>query len=533
MNGYRSHSIKNILLPCLGFSAITGVCSALLITVFKWAAGIAVAASERMYEVVRENPVKLPWLLLGAAFLGLLVAGIMKFSRSIRGGGIPASIAAIRGLTDFKWLKSAFLLPISALLTFLSGVPLGTEGPCVQMGTAVGDGTIRLFGKEKHRGWRRYLMTGGASAGFSLATGAPITAIVFSMEEIHGRFSPLLVTVTAMSVSICQLTAQLLEHFGFGSIAMFHMVEIPAFSPLLVFAPLVVGLLCGFCALFFTKLYDFIDRMVKSYLQKLPKYIKFPLIFVCVALIGFFFEKFLGTGHALIDHLMEGHLYETEATWHLLIIVFLVRGVLMMVSNTAGVTGGIFLPTLASGAIIGALCAEVFIALGFIDAEFYILFVVIGMAAFLGASSRIPVTACMFAIEALCGFHNILPIIIATIAAFLVVELSGLEDFTGTVVHAKTKEAHGDKKAQSIDVPLTVCPGSFVIDKELRDILWPASCVVLGMEKGPNKSEKVGIAAGDVLTVHYVTYDPEITAQEFEQLVGDQCEEIDRLMRPV
>jgi hypothetical protein len=83
-----------------------------------------------------------------------------------------------------------------------------------------------------------------------------------------------------------------------------------------------------------------------------------------------------------------------------------------------------------------------------------------------------------------------------------------------------------------IEVPLTVRKGSFVIDKDIRDVLWPASCTLLSIERGPNKTNKIGIAEGDILTVHYTTYDPAATATEFEVLVGDQSEEIDKIMRP-
>ena len=158
--------------------------------------------------------------------------------------------------------------------------------------------------------------------------------------------------------------------------------------------------------------------------------------------------------------------------------------------------------------------------------------VVVGMVAFLGASMRIPLTACVFAIEAFGGFYNILPLFAAVTAAFMLVEASGLSDFTSTVIKAKTNAIHEGKKPQIIEVPLTVYKGSFVIDKEIRDVLWPASCTMLSIERGPNKTNKVGIAEGDILTVHYTTYDPVATANEFEVLVGDQCAEIDEIMRP-
>lgn len=533
MNDHRSHYIKNLLLPCLTFSAVTGVFSALLIAFFKLAASAVVGLSERIYEFVRLNPMWLPALILGAALIGFLASLILTFSHSCRGGGIPTSITAIRGITGFKWLKSAFLLPISALLTFLCGVPLGTEGPCVQMGTAIGDGTVRLIGGKKHSGWRRYMMTGGASAGFSLATGAPITAILFSMEEIHKRFSPLLFTVASMTVAVSQITAYLLSLLGFGSLALFHVDSLSPLSLGLVFVPLIVGCVCGICSVFFTRLYNFIDKIMRRWFEKISVKIKFPIIFGLVSLVGFFFAKMLGSGHGLVDHLLGEHLFETETFWYLLIIIFLVRAIFMMVSNTAGVTGGIFLPTLAFGAILGALCAELFIALGIVGEEHYVLLVVMGMTSFLGASSRIPLTACVFAIEALAGIHNIFFIIIAIMSAFICVEISGLDDFTDTVIKAKAHAIHKGKEPYIIEAPLTVCKGAFVIDKEPRDILWPADCVVLSTEKGGDRRGKLGMAEGDIVTVHYKTYDPVATAAEFEVLVGDQSEDVDRIMRPL
>lgn len=532
MKHYHNHYIKNLLLPCLAFSVTAGVFSTLLITAFQWATEQVIHLSDTIYGAVRANPVWLPALVGGAALIGLIASFILSFSHSCRGGGIPTSIAAIRGITGFKWIKSAFVLPLSALLTFLCGLPLGTEGPCVQMGTAIGDGAVKLLGGKKHVGWRRYGMTGGAAAGFSLATGAPITAILFSMEEIHNRFSPLLFSIASISVIVSQLTARLLAHFGIGSHGLFHLDSLPALAPKFFLIPLAIGLLCGACSIFFTRAYHHFDKLVRVRLGKLSVKVKFPIIFACIALIGFFFAKALGSGHALVDHLLGEHLFETHTLWYFLIAIFLIRAVLMMIANTAGVTGGIFLPTLAFGAIIGALCAEGCIALGIIGSEYYVLLVVLGMTAFLGANSRIPVTACVFAIEALCGIHNVLAVVIAATVAFLVVELTGEDDFTDTVVKIKAHAIHNGKVPHLIEVPLTVYKDSFVIDKELRDILWPASCVVLSVERGPNRTEKLGLAEGDVLTVYYKTYDPVATAEEFEVLVGNQSEEIDRIMRP-
>ena len=532
MNKYHSHYIKNLLIPCLVFSVITGIISSLFVTAFKIASGYAVRLSEIIYEGVIATPAFLPLLIVGAAAVGLIASLIISYSHSCRGGGIPTSIAAIRGIVNFNWIKSIFFLPISALLSFIVGVPLGTEGPCVQMGTATGDGVVQLIGGKKYRGWRRYMMVGGAASGFTLATGSPITAILFSMEELHKTISPLLFSVVSVSVLTSQLTSRFLAGLGIGSTSLFDIRLLDALPLRLIFIPLFIGLVAGGCSILFIKLYNFVDAFVKNKLRRLSVKFKLPIIFALVSVVGFFIPKILGSGHSLIEHLIGDHRLETEIVWYLLISFFIIRAIFMMVSNVSGVTGGIFLPTLAFGAILGTICAEAFIALGFIGEEYYALLVVVGMVSFLGASMRIPVTACVFAIEALGAFYNILPVAVAVTAAFLPVEVSGLSDFTSTVIKAKAKAIHKGKVPHVIEVPLTVRSGSFAIDKDIRDILWPASCTLLSIERGPNKTGKLGIAEGDILTVHYTTYDPVVTANEFEILVGNQDEEIDEIMRP-
>ncbi len=525
MNHRVCNHIKNLLLPCLGFSLSAGILSAILVTLFKLAAEAVIHLSTKFYGAVRVNPVLLPLLVLCASAIGLVASFVLSASRSCRGGGIPTSVAAIRGIVSFKWLASIFVLPFSALLTFFCGLPLGTEGPCVQMGTAIGDGVVKCFGNRKYKGWRRYVMTGGASAGFSIATFSPITAILFSMEELHKHFSPLVLTIASLSVVSAQITVQILSALGIGSGRLFHIPEIPAIPLKLLFVPLILGLTCGVCSMLFTRFYHWIDGWMVRVLKKLSVKLLFPLLFGAVSIIGFFLPDAPGTGHSLVETLLHA-----QIAWYLLVLIFLIRAVVMMVSNTAGVTGGVFLPTLALGAIIGSLVTKLLLTLGWIEADLAILVVVLGIAAFLGATSRIPITACVFAVEALGGINNVIPVIIATTAALLVVELSGLEDFTDTVIEAKVHSISKGKVPAVIETSLNVRENSFVVGKELRDILWPSSCAVVSFERAPENRGKTGVAPGDVIAVHYKTYNPDATADEFNALVGDQPEQINCIM---
>ena len=520
MKNYLYNDTKRIL-PFLGLSIVTGFLSAVIGTAFKLGAEGVIHLSATIYSAVRQNWLWIPVLVISAAALGLLASFVVSRAQSCKGGGIPASAAAVRGIVSFNWLSSVLVLPFSALLTFFCGLPLGTEGPCVQMGTAIGDGVVQCFGSKKYQGWRRYIMTSGASAGFSIATASPISAIIFSIEELHKKFSPLLLTGVSISVMTAQITAQIFDLFGIESGKLFHLPEINTLSINLLFTPVLVGIICGLGSVLFTQCYHMIERIVRTVLRKLSIKIMFPILFACVSIVGVCLADTLGTGHALVDKL-----FQTHTVWYLLLLVFLIRAVFVMVSNTAGVTGGLFLPTLAFGAILGSLCAEGMIAVGLLEPHHYILMVVLGITAFLGATSQIPLTACVFAVETLCGINNVLTVIIATTVAFLIAKLSRIEDITDAVIKAKEHSARGEIEPTVIVDSFTVNERSFVAGKELRDILLPNSCVVVSIERAHESHGSEKIHLGDVITVRYKTYNPAATAEELSILVGNQFEQI-------
>ena len=524
MSKRLSDNMRNLYLPCIGLSVAAGVSSAIIITIFKICAEALIHFSGVIYGLVRENPVWLPLLILGAAVIGLLASFLYFLSNSSRGGGIPSSVAAIRGILSFRWLTCIIVLPFSAFMSFFCGLPLGTEGPCVQLGTAVGDGITKCLASKKQKGWRRYIMTGGASAGFSLAASSPVTAIIFAMEELHKRFSPLLMTVASISVMSAQITVQAFSSLGIGTVGLFHIPEIQAISPKLLFAPLIVGLASGFCSLLFSALYQRINKIIGFILKKISVKILFPMLFSSIALIGFFMTDSLGTGHSLIEKL-----FSLEIIWYFIILIFLVRSILMMLSNTAGVTGGVFLPTLSFGALLGSLLGQAMMALGWIDPSEYLLMVVLGIVAFLGATSHIPITASIFAIEALGGFTNVLSVIIAVTVSFLVVEIFDGNDFTDTVIEAKTRSIKIGN-ASEVEVSLTVSEDAFVIGKHLRDILWPNDCFVVSIERSHGHRKIHEIMEGDVITVRYKTYNPCLVTEELTVLMGKQSPEIEKLM---
>lgn len=510
--------IKNILLPCLVYPIITGLFTGGLIFLFKLAVSKVVPFSASLYSAASEKTAFLPLLLLGAALLGCVSALILRFAPNCKGGGIPTAITLLRGLSDFNWIKSILLLFPSAIITYLGGVPLGTEGPAVQMGTAVGRGTVKIFAK-KRLAWDRYIMTSGASAGFAAATGAPLTGIIFAFEEAHGRFNSMLFMSSAVSALTSTAVMRFLCPLTGISPVLFHISTAEAMPLKNIWICGIIGIFCAATAGIFTKVYSKVHNLSSSFISRLPMAVKVGFVFVVTALSGFFCREITGSGDHIIEELLEGHVNPA-----LLILLLCVRGIILIVANNIGITGGLFVPNLCFGAIIGALCGKGIISLGLLPEEYYIICVITGISAFLAACSKTPLMALAFCIEALGGTANLIPVAVGIIVAYMAVETLSIHDFTDIVIDSKLKKAYNGRKKETVDITMTVGEGSFAEGKQVRDILWPPRCTVLSVHKKPSTHHhsQTGISAGDELELHFETYDRSETVKILESIVSKQ-----------
>lgn len=511
--------LNNILFPCVVFSGVTGVVTGGLIFLFRWGVSFVADWSFSAYEWVRQNPLWLGVFLLIAGVLGGLSWLFWNYLPDGRGGGIPASIGWVRGVLSFRWFFCLIGTFFASMITYLGGVPLGTEGPSVLMGTAVGKGTVRLLGR-RHPAWDRYVMTGGAGAGFAAATGAPLTGILFAFEEAHQRFSPMLLMVSAMTAISASLTSKGLFTLTGTSWSLFDFPQLQGLPLRYAWAPLLVGIVCGLFAVVFTKGYDWTERLLSKG-KKVPSFLRIVLLFVLVALVGFFFPESTGSGHDLIESVFHG-----QGFWFLLVALLLIRAVFLIFANNLGITGGLFIPSLAFGALLGALCGKALITLGILPESYFGVLVLVGMCSFLGASARTPLMAIAFSMEALSGINNVLPVVLGVCFAFVVIELTGMECFVDTVLFKKIRASQAGKQMEIKEEKFTVQPNSFVIGKEVRDILWPPHCQVLSIDHVHSAAHGgATLEQGDVLHLYYQTSDPDETSWQIEALLGKQVRE--------
>ena len=147
------------------------------------------------------------------------------------------------------------------------------------------------------------------------------------------------------------------------------------------------------------------------------------------------------------------------------------------------------------------------------------------MAALLGSSVRTPITAIIFALEAMSGLQNVVYFALGVAVAYIVVEMLRVESINDIVIGYKLAEENKGKTMRVVDTYVTVKEGAFAVGKETRDVFWPQSCVVLSIKKN-NKAhtrrESGGIHVGDILHVHYLTTDTALTHRELCAIVGEQ-----------
>ncbi len=513
-------NLRHILIPCLVLSSICGLFTGLLIFAFKWLAEKVIGWSLGFYSLAQTDPINAILLFLGLVLLGSISYIILKHVPNCRGGGIPTAVTYMRGFLSFNWVNNAFILLASSLITFCGGVPLGNEGPSVQMGCAVGHGTSRLLAR-KNKAWDRYIMTGGACAGFSIATGTILSGMLFAFEEVHRRFSPLIFIAVATAIASSTVTMDVLCSLTGMESQLFHFILDKILPLSYLWIPIIIGAVVGMSAIVFTKLYKVVGVVLNTALKKVPLLVKTISIFVIVGIFGIISTDYLGSGHDLIDKLLHGQNF----AWYMLLIYLLVRATLLLFANRTGITGGLFLPSLAFGAIIGDLIAGAFIEFNLLPMEYRSLMVVIGMASYLAAASRIPLTAIAFSIEAMSGLGNILPIAVGVGVSYLVIVISGVPAFSDTVIENKIMQSRKDKEVHVIDVHMPVMEGAFVIGKEIRDILWPPTCAVLSVDKEDIYDEM--LHPGDRLHLRYKTTDPEKTMQILQSLLGKPNEALD------
>ncbi len=418
MNTVKNHKLNISFLP---LSILCGIFTGFAVFLFKFCATYVIRFSKWAYTFTAQNSVYIPLFLLGIIALGGVIYFLLKTEPQIKGGGIPTAVKFIREGKSFNVIKNIFLVPISALVTFLSGVPLGNEGPSVQLGCAMGEGVAK-FSKKNIAQNRSNIMTAGACAGFGVATGAPVSAMLFAVEEVKGKLSYKMIFSVIISTIFAAATAKGFCYLTGADYNLFHIENNDVLPIKYIWIPLIVGLVTGLVVLLYCGLCKLYEKLEEKGMGKIHLWIKIEIILLVSSLLGLLSQMYIGTGHDISHHLLEG---ETIGLL-LLISALIVRLIILVFANKTGITGGLFVPSLALGALIGGISADVLSVTTLLPAEYSFILVIMGMTAFLGIRSKMPFVALLFAVEVLNGYNNIVPIALCLATAYGITKIPNI-----------------------------------------------------------------------------------------------------------
>ncbi len=238
---------------------------------------------------------------------------------------------------------------------------------------------------------------------------------------------------------------------------------------------------------------------------------------------GLISEVNLSSGHHLIEELMHGHL-----PWFLLFAFVAVRMTVMILANSTGITGGMFLPIMALGAMVSSIIGGFLITRTPLTSGYYPVVVVLGITACIASMMKMPLTAIVFSIEALSAHENIVPVLIVSILSYFITELFEVESINEIVLENRLETMREGKESVTIEKNVTVGAKTFAVGKLVRDIFWPANLFVLSVKRtGANRAEMdergdKTLREGDILRVRYESYDPDETERELLAIVGEQ-----------
>ena len=348
-----------------------------------------------------------PYLAFALTPLGFAVSAWLarRYFPNSGGSGIPQAIAArqLHGLAARERLVSlriALGKTVLLLVGLLCGASIGREGPTVQIGASVMFAVGRLSPRRQPG-----LILAGAAAGVAAAFNTPLAGIVFGIEEMSRSFEArtsgtILAAVIAAGITSLTLQGDYTyfgtSHAALGSVAGWFAV------PLL-------GVLGGLLGGGFSRVLILFGGSIPGRLGRLVMRHRVAFAALCglvVAVCGLLSGgTAFGTGYAQARALVQGE-GGIPATFGLLKLLATAA------SSISGIPGGIFAPSLAVGAGLGAN-----VAMLLPEASAQAL-VVIGMVAYFSGVVQAPITAFVIVAEMTNDHALVVPLMLASLIAY-------------------------------------------------------------------------------------------------------------------
>ena len=301
-------------------------------------------------------------------------------------------------------LKDTIVKPIAAVLTIGLGGSAGPEGPSLLAGGGVAAAISKRF--KVQADLRRRLFVAGAAAGLAATFRTPLTAILFALEIPYKND---LDRETFIEAAIASVPAYLLSITVLGSEPLFGVAGISSLTFNDIALSLLLGLICGLYAVFFTKTFSWTERIGIKLRRRIGNLGLTWLGAIVLSISGVVSIYTLGVGLHFVDAIIQG---TTLSISIIALIVFLKTFATSATLNFGG-SGGLFFPTIVIGAGIGYIFSSIF------NVNLTVMFTAVGMAALLSGTHKILLTPVAFVVESLGGVFAI-PALLASGVSYLV-----------------------------------------------------------------------------------------------------------------
>ena len=350
------------------------------------------------------------WRRLVVPIVGSLSMGFLlyKYFPDARGSGVPQTKAALFARGGRISLRTVFGKFFCTSATLASGIPLGREGPSVQVGAGIASVLGRALGLSPEK--IKALIPVGAAAAVAAAFNTPLAAVLFALEEVVGDLhAPVLGSVVLASATSWAVLRLLL-----GNDPLFKVPQYQLVSPVELFIYAVLGLLGGLLSAAFTKsLLKLRDRFLR--LPRKTMWFQPAVGGVVVGLMGWFVPQTLGVGYSYVGQVLNGRM-----ALKLMVLLLVLKLIGVVVSYASGNAGGIFGPALFLGAMLGGAVGSVAHNLfpGYVaTAGAYAL---VGMGTTFAGIVRAPMTSVVMIFETTRDYSVIVPLMISNLVSFFV-----------------------------------------------------------------------------------------------------------------
>jgi CIC family chloride channel protein len=277
----------------------------------------------------------------------------------------------------------------------------------------IGAGLASALGRrlQLSREKMRLIAPVGAAAGLAAAFNSPISAVLFVIEEVIGRWS----AGVLGAVVLAAVSSVVVQRWFLGFAPLFRVPLFELIHPTELLAYAVLGVVGGFASVIFAKSIGALRPRLKAW-PKWAQVLQPAVAGLIIGAIGFLgVPQIMGAGYEYVDRAMHD-----QYTWEVLAMFAGLKILATTLSFVSGTPGGMFAPTLFIGAMLGGAVGgveRIFVPHLAPSSAGYAL---VGIGVLFAGFLRAPMTSVFMVLEVSGNYSIIVPVLVSNTIAYVI-----------------------------------------------------------------------------------------------------------------